>query len=535
MQPSDIPPKLRPAFNEAVRSFSVGDDRTVIILLEGVIKCIPHHPRVLRFLAAAHQRHGDYHVAARYYRDLTRTCGSDPLPYIGYGICLANDDCVEGAVAAFQHACRVAPRSIDALYNLGELLAQLGRVDEARAVLEKGVSVAPSHWRTTLSLANVHASLGYVDKAISSLREIVRTHPDCASAWLALSYLRPESLSADDERILRFELQRYKISDLNMEKLEFALAKAIEARHAYAEAFDMFERANARRARHTQWDAEAASQRTNDAIKAFSTERNVAAQSSFGHEAIFIVSMPRSGSTLVEQILASHPDVAGAGEIGALVEVLKSETKRRESSFPLWVKHASTGDWQRLGAMYLDKTQRWRGQHERFTDKNLLNWELVGAIVSMLPGARIIEVRRDPVETCLACYRQCLGGIQGFASSLSDTAARYADFIHATDAWAHQFPTNVKIIHYESLISQTETTIRSLLEFCGLPFTERCLYFYNTRRPVSSAPSVAQVTRPINQCTARSGKYGSKLDQLRKYLRKRGIPVSVTATPGDGE
>lgn len=523
MQPSSPSRALQPAFDAAVAAFSSGDDNTAIPLLERLLSRAPGNPQVLRFLAAAHQRCGDYQAAARRYQNLINVAPEDPLPYVGYGICLANDGRVESAVAAFQRARQLAPRSIAALYNLGELLAQLGRADEARAVLEEAAAVDPSHWPAKLSLATVHASLGQFDVAISSLRAIVKEHPACGAAWLALSYLRPQSLTPDDEATLRNELVCSNGSDLDLEKLEFALAKALETRGAYADAFDMFERANARRARHTQWDRVAASQRTNDAIAAFKGKQITHASPNFGHEAIFIVSMPRSGSTLVEQILASHPSVTGAGEIGALVEVLKSETARRNSGFPLWVGNASDADWQRLGAMYLARTKRWRESRPRFTDKNLLNWELVGAIVSMLPGARIIAIRRDPVETCLACYRQCLGGIQGFACSLRDTASRYADFIHATDVWARQFTENVKIVQYESLVSDPDATIRSILAFCDLPFVDSCLHFYDTKRAISSAPSVTQVTQPINTQTARAGLYGSKLDPLRRYLEDFGI------------
>jgi hypothetical protein len=189
----------------------------------------------------------------------------------------------------------------------------------------------------------------------------------------------------------------------------------------------------------------------------------------------------------------------------------------------LWVSGASADDWRRLGHAYLAETARWRKVKPRSVDKNLTNWLLVGAALSMLPSARVIIVRRDPVETCLACYRQCFGEPIEFADDLRDLASYYANFLGLTRFWRERYPHRVMDLEYEALVAQPEASISHLLDFCGLPPSRECLEFHKTRRAIFSVPSAAQVREPLRTKTARSALYGSKLDPLRQYLREAGV------------
>ncbi|HKU79057.1 MAG TPA: sulfotransferase, partial [Rhodanobacteraceae bacterium] len=241
-----------------------------------------------------------------------------------------------------------------------------------------------------------------------------------------------------------------------------------------------------------------------------------------GREAILIVSIPRSGSTLVEQILASHPEVEGANEIKDMTQVIDAETHRRNSAFPLWVPDATAEDWQRLGREYLARTARWRERKPRFTDKSLVTWYLVGAALAMMPAARVVIVRRDPVETCLGCFRQCFSENSGFACNMDELADYCIDFLRLTRFWLAKYPDRVMDLQYESLVADPDTEVRRLLDFCGLPFDPACLDFHKTARTVQSLPSAAQVRQPIRRDTARSKLYGDKLDRLRQRLRDAG-------------
>jgi hypothetical protein len=152
---------------------------------------------------------------------------------------------------------------------------------------------------------------------------------------------------------------------------------------------------------------------------------------------------------------------------------------------------------------------------------------LAGAALTMLPAARVVVVRRDPVETCLGCYRQWFTGDAGVAYDLDDIADFYAEFWRLTRFWLQRFPTDVFDLEYEKLVAEPEATIRQLLDFCGLPFDPACLEFHRTERTVLSAPSAAQVRQPLRHDTARADRYGDKLDGLRARLREAGLSVSA--------
>jgi hypothetical protein len=176
-------------------------------------------------------------------------------------------------------------------------------------------------------------------------------------------------------------------------------------------------------------------------------------------------------------------------------------------------------DWRRLGERYLERTAHWRQQRPVFTDKMPGNWYYIGAIRAMLPGARIIACRRDPLETCFSCYRQHLDNNE-YTRTFADLAAYWRDYDRAIRHWRSLHPAHVHEHVYEDLLANPEACIRRLLEFCGLPFEEACLRFHETARDVRT-PSAMQVRQPLRRDTARSDRYGALLDPLRQAL---GLP-----------
>jgi hypothetical protein len=169
-----------------------------------------------------------------------------------------------------------------------------------------------------------------------------------------------------------------------------------------------------------------------------------------------------------------------------------------------------------MGERYLERTTHWRQRNRHFTDKLPNNWQYVGAIRAMLPAARIVIVRRDPLETCLGCYRQFLANNE-FTRTFSDLAAHWRDFDRATKHWLTTYPGQVHENVYEDLVADPEARIRELLTYCGLPFEQGCVDFHKTERDVHT-PSAAQVREPIRKDTARSARYGALLDPLRTAL-----------------
>jgi hypothetical protein len=192
------------------------------------------------------------------------------------------------------------------------------------------------------------------------------------------------------------------------------------------------------------------------------------------------------------------------------------ESDRVRQSFLLWAKTHTPEQWRKLGQEYLKRTARWRKTRPKSTDKAPSNWQYVGAILSMLPNAKIVVARRDPLETCLGCYRYMVAR-HPYVHDFNDLARHWHDFDRAIAHWKKAYPGRVREQIYENLIADPETQIRELLDFCDLPFEEACLNFHETERRVST-PSASQVREPLRKDTARSAKYGALLDPLRAAL-----------------
>ncbi len=491
--------------------------------LTQVLALAPDHPEAVRMLGMTAQRRGDHAGAADCFRRVIEVWPDDADVHVGLGIALYEQGQVDAAIAHLRQACRLEPTSAMAWFNLGEAVGREARTEEAVDALQRAIQLNPKHLSARLSLARARANQGRIDDAVAEFRGVLRHDPGNAEAWFGLSNLNTLRFDATDAAALQRTLARQGLSVRDRELLEFALAKALEGQGEYAQAFELFRSANASRRQRVTWDSAGERRRVQAIERIYTGKKLPDTGSQRGREVIFIISIPRSGSTLVEQILASHPEVEGANEIQDLRQVIDNETARRQSAFPLWVPDAAAQDWRRMGEDYLERTRRWRRTRPRFTDKSLVNWYLVGAALTMLPAARAVIVRRDPVETCLGCFRQCFSEASGFACDLDEMADYCIDFLRLSRLWHRQYPQRVFDLRYESLVAEPEPVIRRLLDFCSLSFDPACLEPHKTPRTVLSLPSAAQVRQPLRRDTARGALYGDKLDGLRERLRRAGV------------
>ncbi|HEX6834368.1 MAG TPA: sulfotransferase [Rudaea sp.] len=477
----------------------------------------PRDAEILRLLGAARGMLGRHDEAVQTLTLASTLNPADALIFNSLGNALGNAGDKVGACAAFRRATELAPTLAPAWLNYGKALSEDQRVEESLPVLARASELAPDNLRARFLHAHGLRVLGRSDEAAAGYRGILNGHPHNAEAWLGLAQLTNVAFSADDIETMKATAADPALNEDDRISIRFALARALEDAGDFAASFEWLTQGNARVRRHYAWDAARFSGRVDEFLAAF-TPPPAAAPNTQGSEVIFIVSLPRSGSSLTEQILASHPQIDGAGELPDLPAVLHEEERRRGRAFPHWVNEMAPADWQRLGARYLERTARWRERHPRFTDKLPDNWRFVGAIAAMLPGARIVSCRRDPLETCLACYRQLFSrGGQAFSYDLADVARYWRDFDRADRHWRALHPERVRSQSYEALLADPEGEVRALLDFCGLPFDDACLRFYETRRSVRTA-SATQVREPLRRDTARADKYGALLDPLRAAL-----------------
>ena len=482
----------------------------------GLLALYSEHPEVLRLHAGVQRLRGDHDSAIATLRRAINLRPQDALYLSTLGSVLIETAQYDEAVATLEQACALDPSLASAWYNLGLVLMRCMRVDESAAALRHALSLSPDIAISAHAmLGDMFRADGRLDDAIAEYRAALARQPYAGMAWWGLADIKTKKFSDDDVERLRKALHNPAASEDDIVAMEFALAKALDERGRFAESLVALERGNARARKHVRWNAEAYTTQIDSIIRTFTPPPAVAA-TDIGHEVIFIVSMPRSGSTLIEQVLASHSMVDGAGELADLPIVLTEEARRRRKPFTEFIRELDSADWERLGRRYLERTARWRQNRPRFTDKLPGNWPYVGAIHAMLPGARIIIGRRDPLETCFSCYRQRLANNE-YTRTFSDLASAWRDFDRAATFWRAQYPDHIYENVYEDFVADPETKIRELLAFCQLPFEEACLRFYDNQRSVHT-PSAAQVRQPLRRDTARTADYGALLDPLRSAL-----------------
>jgi tetratricopeptide (TPR) repeat protein len=503
----------------AAQAIESGGPDIAAARLAPVLAANPDHPEVLRVQAGILNLRGDFRGAASVMRRAIQGRPDDALYYNTLGSILGSASEFEAAIASLRRACELQPDLAIAWFNLGVMLTRSVRHAEAIEALQRAVSLDPHYMPARALLGDMLRAENRMPEASAEYRRMIAEQPWAGIAWWGLADLKTLRLGKEDLEQMQRAVRDPRAQDDDRIAMGFAIARALDDQGRHAESLEALAGANAIARRRQQWNAARFSESISMILDAFTPPPAGASDPTLGNEVIFIPSLPRSGSTLVEQILASHSEVNGPGELPDLPLTLGEEARRRGKSFLQAAAEMTPSDWQRLGKRYLERTARWRERRPISTDKLPGNWYYIGAIRAMLPGAKIIACRRDPLETCFSCYRQRLDGNE-YTRTFEDLAAYWHDYDRATRHWRALHPTRVYEHLYEGLLEDPESSIRELLEFCGLRFEEACLHFHETDRDVRT-PSAMQVRQPLRRDTARAPAYGALLDPLRRAL---GLP-----------
>ena len=514
---SELAPRAARSLRRVAQWLRSGDLAAAARALAEARALAPGHPEVLRAEAALRQRQPPRAPSKAMLERAVTERPRDPALRVAYGRALRDGGQLREALAQFREATEIAPDFAPAWFNLGTLLFIGTEAEPAREAFDRAHALAPNHVPTLLGYAETLKMLGDIEGAATRLRIAVSIAPTAVHGWHSLTNLKTIPLSDVELAALEGVYARAELPDSARAVAGFALAAALERAERYEEAFGVFVEANALKRREIEWSPEWFSGIVDTSIAEYSKPIAGVTDPEFGSEAIFIVSLPRSGSTLAEQILASHAEVAAGDELRELPNLIDEESKRRGRDYPEWVGEATPEDWQRLGHAYIDRTKKWRGDKPRCTDKGLANWQFIGAIRAMLPGASIVHARRDAVETCWSCFSQLFPVGQPFTYDLAEMATFWRDYARLMRFWNERFPGAMHDLVYEQLVENPETEIRAMLDACRLPFDPACLTFHANTRKIRT-PSSAQVREPMRRDTARTAHYGALLDPLRKAL-----------------
>lgn len=394
-------------------------------------------------------------------------------------------------------------------------LGRLGDFKEAIAMYEAVLRRAPTQPKVWMSYAHMLKTIARLEEAIAAYRKAIELRPTLGEAWWSLANLKTVKFTDGDVADMRRALETERLDDDDRFHLHFALGKAMHDDGAVDEAFHHYSKANALRLELEPYSPDDVEKLVDRSIGAFT--REAFEQRPGGCDSadpIFIVGMPRSGSTLLEQILSSHSLVEGTSELQD-IPILA----RRSGHYPKSVLELTEDDRRALGREYLKRTsvQR-RTDKPFFIDKLPNNWMFVPFIQLILPNAKIIDARRHPLACCFSNFRQHFAHGQSWTYDLQHLGLYYAGYVRLMAHVDHVLPGRVHRVIYEEVVDDTEEQVRRLLDYCGLEFEPACLEFYRTQRPVRT-PSSEQVRRPIyREATEEWRPYEKYLGPLQEAL-----------------
>jgi tetratricopeptide (TPR) repeat protein len=462
-------------------------------ILKPHLKEDPFDPKAIRMLAELAGRIGRWRDAENLLRRAVELAPGWTAPRANLAMVLGRTGRPAEAMELLDSVLAEEPEWVGNWNLKAATLGRLGDFAEAISIYEDVLKRAPGQPRVWLSYGHMLKTIGRLADGIAAYRRAIEMRPTLGEAWWSLANLKTVKFDDSDLEAMRRALDSPDLGDADRVHLDFALGKALHDAGRTDEAFAHYTNANALRLKAAPYDAGRIAATVDRCIAAFTSD--AFAERPGGCDApdpIFIVGMPRAGSTLIEQILSSHSQVEGTAELPDIPTLA-----RRTGAYPAAILAASADERRQLGEEYLKRAsvQR-RTERPFFIDKLPNNWLFVPFIQLVLPNAKIIDARRHPLGCCVSNFRQHFARGQDFTYDLSHVGRYYADYVRLMAHVDAVLPGRVHRVIYERMVDDTEGEIRRLIDYCGLEFEPACLEFYNTDRAVRT-PSSEQVRRPI--------------------------------------
>jgi tetratricopeptide (TPR) repeat protein len=501
------------AFNKnlttAERAFANSEFVRADNLCRQLLELVPNEVRVLRLLARLAKQFRHYEISTSILARCVETRPTDVAIGLDYARALLSNRKFVEALEQCQRLIELAPENID-IYDLkAELLYNLGRYEEAIAIYRELSEIPEKSYLSLLHLGKVLKTVGETRQAVQCFQQASQDERIPGQAYWELANLKTYRFSGDEITSMKQLIETGELSEINRVLVHFALGKAMEDTRQFADSFQHYQTANdaytiLRPYRYTSETSK---------LKSFFTAEYFADRTVSGSDSeapIFVVGLPRSGSTLVEQILSSHSQVDATMELTEIVSIvreLNGSSLPGQGQYPRSIAKLNASQVGELAQRYLNFAQPLRQNAPHFVDKQPNNFNFVGLIKTLFPRAKIIDIRRNPMASGWSLYRHFFADSFLFSYDLTKIGKYYNDYIALMQHWHSVLPGQILTINYEDLIADLPTTVESILQYCELKFEENCLDFHLNKRAVAT-PSSEQVRRPL---------YTDAIDHWKNY------------------
>lgn len=501
-------------------------------MLRELLRSHPENVDALRLLGVMSLSAGRLPEAERLLRRATHLAPDFAEAQLDLGRALKEQHKLQEAIEALERAIALEPGNFFTHFLLASVLSPAARTDDAIAAYRKVLELRPRHSGAWLGLGHALKTAGAQEEAIAAYRTCLRLRPGSGEAWWSMANLKTYQLSDDDIAAMQLQLAKQEgqgeddegFSTQSRVNMLFALAKAYEDRGDDELAWQYYEQGNVTQRMQEHYDPVRTEVVNDEIISVFNAEF-LEQNKGLGHpsdEPIFIIGLPRSGSTLLEQILASHSQVEGTSELPYVGLIANTAGRNRADGliYPRALRDIAAEKWSQMGQTYLDLAHIHRGEgRPRFVDKMPNNFPHVGLLHLMFPNAKIIDARRYPLDSTFSCYRQLFARGQSFVYDQTDIGEYFLQYQRMMDYWHEVLPGRVLTVQYEDMVTDFDNQLVRLLDYCGLPFEESCARFWETDRPVRTASS-EQVRQPIyTQSIHRWRRYEDQLSELIEVLQ----------------
>ena len=483
-----------------------------------VIKKDKDNIDALRLLGLLAFKTKDYDISERLFMRVLEIDPTFSLAWDNLAKLFRVQNKLSKSIPAFENLIKLDPYNFEALVSLGTIYIKLSKYHQGINLYEKSLTIKPENPRVYLSLGHALKTIGQREKSEIAYHNAIKFYPFSGEAYWSLANLKTYKFSKKEISNMKLAINK-NIHPNEQIQMHFALAKALESNNQFEDSFNHYKEGNWLQRKQIKYNSEEYKLSIDDVITFFKSNKDIfkSRANIKNDDPIFILGLPRSGSTLIEQILSSHSLIDGTQELPNIMAISRDiKLIDPNNGYPNNLMNIDTSSFNDFGQKYIDETRWARSSKPFFIDKMPNNFVHIGLIKLILPNAKIIDARRNPMDACFSCFKQYFAKGQHFTYDLDDIARYYKDYLRLMDFWNELFPREIFTINYEDIINNPNKKIRELLNFCNVKFENSCLDFHKSKRPVKTASS-EQVRQPM---------YKTGLDYWKNYRNNLDILIN---------